>query len=240
MILRHHVPFYEEILGIPGFVKDPVLVFGYQTMEKEIPPEIKTPSRRLRRFLASENKFRRLANFIETNTRVPPPLPTRFQKQSLSELLRGEGHSVVSLDLFDSRAELRYDMNQPVPSFEYNKYATLIDIGCLEHLFDTAQCLENCLRMVRPGGHYMLVTPVNGYLGHGLHTFNPQGLIDCFSGNGFKIVYLKYSTRRGKPISDPASAKDVDIWVVVRKEQDMSAFICPQQKLWADLYRASV
>jgi hypothetical protein len=142
--------------------------------------------------------------------------------------------------LFDSRAELRYDMNQPVPESEYNRYATLIDIGCLEHLFDTAQCMENCFRMVRRDGHYMLVTPVNGYYGHGMHTFNPQGLIDCLRANGCEVVYLKYSTLLGKPVLDPSSFPDVLIWVVARKEREISAFTCPQQKIWADRYRAAV
>ena len=82
----------------------------------------------------------------------------------------------------------------------------------------------------------MLHTPVNGYYGHGLHVFNPQGLIDCFNDNGFKIVYLKYSTKFGKPVSDPSTAPDVLIWLVGRKEQDVAAFTCPQQKIWSSYY----
>jgi hypothetical protein len=167
-------------------------------------------------------------------------MPAAFRYGSLTELLRARGNSVVSLDLFDSRAELRYDMNRPVPESEYQKYGTLIDIGCLEHLFDTAQCLENCMRMVRPGGHYLLHTPVNGYFGHGLHVFNPQGLIDCFGANGFKIVYVKYSTRLGKPISDPSSSPNVIAWIVGQKERDVPAFSCPQQKIWSDYYAPAI
>jgi len=150
--------------------------------------------------------------------------------------LRARGNSVVSLDLFDNRAELRYDMNRPVPESEHKKYGSLIDIGCLEHLFDTAQCLENCIRMVRTGGHYLLHTPVNGYFGHGLHVFNPQGLIDCIEANGFKIVYLKYSTMFGKPISDPSTASNALIWLVGRKEEEVPVFTCPQQKIWSNYY----
>jgi hypothetical protein len=90
------------------------------------------------------------------------------------------------------------------------------------------------------GGHYLLHTPVNGYFGHGLHVFNPQGLLDCLSANGFKIVYLKYSTRLGKPLADPSQASDVLIWVVARKERDVPAFVCPQQTMWSDRYAAAV
>ena len=33
MILRFHVPFYEEILQIPDFAQDPILTFGYQDID---------------------------------------------------------------------------------------------------------------------------------------------------------------------------------------------------------------
>lgn len=232
MIQRFHTQYYKEILEIPGFLQDPVLTFGYQGIDQDAPPGSNPPLQRLRRFLASEGKFRRVANLVKATIKPSPKMPAGFQYRSLTELLRARGNSVVSLDLFDSRSELRYDMNQPVPESEHKKYGTLIDIGCLEHLFDTAQCLENCLRMVRCGGHYLLHTPVNGYYGHGLHVFNPQGLISCLVANGFKIVYLKYSTEFGKPISNPATSPNVLIWMVGRKEQDVPAFTCPQQEIW--------
>jgi hypothetical protein len=113
---------------------------------------------------------------------------------------------------------------------------TLIDIGSLEHLFDTAGCLENCFRMVRPGGYYLLHTPINGYYGHGLHVFNPQGLADCFLANGFRIIYFKYSTYKGKRISDPSKHRNAILWLVGQKEKDVPVFVCPQQTIWATDY----
>jgi 2-polyprenyl-3-methyl-5-hydroxy-6-metoxy-1,4-benzoquinol methylase len=56
-------------------------------------------------------------------------------------------------------------MNRPVPESEHNKYGTMIELGSIEHVFDTAACIENCLRMVRKKGHYLLHTEVNGYFG---------------------------------------------------------------------------
>ena len=238
MILRAHLPFYEEILKLPGFLQDPILSFGVQGIDRNVPaPAGSNPLvPRLRRFLKAEGKVRRFTNAVKGKLRTSPPVPPGFQFNSLTELLRARGHSVTELDLFDDRAELRYDMNLPVPESEHRKYATFLDIGCLEHLFDTAQCLENCLRMVRLGGHYLLHTPINGYFGHGLHVFNPQGLIDCVDGNGFKVVYLKYSTYEGKPIADPSKARNVLIWMVARKERELDTFLCPQQKMWSSYY----
>ena len=240
MLLRFHIPFYEEILAIPGFLQDPVLTFGYQDIDQDAPPGSNPPRQRLRRFLVEGGKMRRLANLarhsLKSSVNPDPKIPPAFQHRSLSELLRARGNSVVSLDLFDERAELRYDMNQPVPQLEHHKYGTLVDIGSLEHVFDTAQCLENCFRMTRVGGHYMLHTPVNGYFGHGLHVFNPQGLMDCLEANGFRIIHLKYSTYLGKPIADPATAPQVLIWLVGRKEREVPVFASPQQKMWSNYY----
>src|SRR5580658_1669928 len=70
----------------------------------------------------------------------------------LGEYFATMGFRTTSLDLYDPRSDLRYDMNCKVPDCEYERYGTFIDIGSLEHVFDTRQCFENCLRMVRPGG----------------------------------------------------------------------------------------
>ena len=240
MILKWHMPFYREIFAIPELLQSPVLSFGWTTIQGvgavqvDAPPAPKPFILRVQGFLASESKIQRLTNYARS--KLTKPVPKDFRYQSLTDLLRSKGYSVTTLDYFDTRADLRYDMNQPVPAAEYSKYGTFIDIGCLEHLFDTAACMENCIRMVRPGGYYLLHTPVNGYFGHGLHVFNPEGLIDCLVGNGFKIVYLKYSTLKGKPIINPAKHRDVIIWLVGKKEKEVPVFVCPQQTSWATDY----
>lgn len=237
MILKWHMPYYREIFGLPDFLQAPILTFGCQGIEgvqvvKPMPLRPYIP--RLRRFLASENKRGRLKAFVRG--KLARPVPNDFYYDSLTTFLRSKGYPVTTLDYFDGNADLRYDMNRPVPQREHNQYGTLIDIGSLEHLFDTAACIENCFRMVRKDGYYLLHTPINGYFGHGLHVFNPQGLIDCFRANGFRIVYLKYSTYEGKWISDPSKDRNAILWLVGKKEQDVPEFVCPQQTIWATDY----
>src|SRR6266851_4666489 len=151
MMLKWHLPFYQEIFTISHFLQDPILTFGYQGIEKQAPAAANPFVPRLRRLLASEAKMRRLVKFARSSLKWSASVPKDFQYDSLTDLLISRGHSTTTLDYFDGRADLRYDMNRPVPEFEHNKYGTLIDIGCLEHLFDTAGCLENCIRMVRRG-----------------------------------------------------------------------------------------
>jgi len=236
MILKLHMPLYREIFSIPDFLQSPVVTFGCQGIEGiQIGPQrLDRFTVRLRRFLASQNKRQRLKNFV--TGKFANPVPQDFQFASLTEFLLSKGYATTTLDFFDPRAHLRYDMNRPIPESEYGRYATMMDIGSIEHLFDTAQCIENCLRMVRIGGHYMLTTNVHGYYGHGLHVFNPQGLVDCLTGNGFRIVYMKYSTLKGEPVANPRKHRDVLIWLVGKKEKDIPEFVCPQQTIWATDY----
>ena len=166
--------------------------------------------------------------------------PKDFQYKDLKDLILSKGvDDVKTLDLFDPRADLRYNLNFPVPSFEQQKYGVVFDIGTLEHVFDTRQCIENCLRMVKVDGLYIIHTPVNGYFGHGLHVFNPDGLIDALLLNNFEILYLKYTTPNGTVIKYPTLEIDVLIWVVARKKKEINNFNIPEQKIWEEIYNES-
>jgi hypothetical protein len=208
MIIQQHIPYYDEIFPLPGFLADPLLIFGYQ--------DVLTPAS------------------------GPPFSSDFFEYPDLNGWLRAHGHlDVTTLDYFDDRAELRYDMNKPVPEVERDKYGTVIDIGCLEHVFDTRQCLENCMRMVRADGHLLLHCPVNGYYGHGLHVFHPEGILSALELNGFEVRYVKYCLLDGTAVEDPGGLQDAIIWTVAQKKRALDGFICPQQGRWSTRYRAT-
>jgi hypothetical protein len=248
ILLHHHGAFFEEVFALPGFLAEPVLCFGVQDVKlkqrKAVVakrPRPRTRPGHLARRL--ERRARRALGLPPERVRViepARPLPAfsdDWRVESLEAYLRNRGvREIETLDLFDARATLRYDMNEPVPELEHERYGTLIDIGCLEHLFDTKQCIENCLRMVRTGGTYFLHTPVHGYLGHGLHVFNPEGLVAAFEANGFEIVYHKYCARDGTPLDAPDEATDALIWLVGRKRQKLDRFCVPQQGKWYGRY----
>lgn len=160
-----------------------------------------------------------------------------WHPENLEQLCAQLGYSCISLDLFDPRAKLRFDMNLPVPASEHEKYGTIVDIGTTEHLFDTRQCVENLMRMLKVGGKLMVVLPVKGYYGHGLHTFHPGAILGMFTKNGFRIAYHKFSTWRGKPVTDPENEDGgVLIWVVGIKEKRLESFVSPQQDEFDKVY----
>jgi hypothetical protein len=129
-------------------------------------------------------------------------------------------------------SNLQMDMKQPIGSESHDRYGMFMDIGCLQHVFAPRQCIENCLRLVAPGGHYLLCTPVSGYVGHGFHAFDPRGLVAAPTLNGFEVVYLRCSTREGRILERPRD--DTLLWMVGRKIAPIRDFKIPQQNWWEE------
>jgi hypothetical protein len=222
-IIAQHVPIYQEILALPDVVGDPVLSWGVTKIK--IPDFFRKPWTKL----SIREKLIKLHHSMLHN--LPWTVSNEFDHPDLGALLRARGVQTVDvLDWYDSRANLQLDMNQPIPAELHNRYGMFIDIGCLEHVFDTRQCIENCMRTVAPGGHYILCTPVSGYVGHGFHTFDPKGLGLAMTLNGFELVYQRYTTREGKILERPKG--DTLIWIVARKLTAMREFKVPQQDYW--------
>lgn len=164
-------------------------------------------------------------------------LPPDFQYQNLEQVARAHGlDDVYSVDLFDKNAQYQWDLNLPVAKKYHESFQTVFDIGTIEHIFDTRQCLENYMRLVRVGGLLAIVTAVNGYFGHGFHVFNPHTLIDTLEQNHFTVEYCSYSTSTGFEVSDPSIRKNILIFIVARKKRSLKVFKVPQQRYWADLY----
>lgn len=120
-------------------------------------------------------------------------------------------------------------MNTAVSPELHSRFRMLIDIGCLEHLFDTRQALENCMRLLSVGGHYVLHTPVRGYHMHGLHTFNPEGLLGALRLNGFDVLEEIYTGAGGRGLRSTLDGYDVILWTVGRKTRELETFVSPQQ-----------
>lgn len=82
---------------------------------------------------------------------------------------------IASLDCRDHEgASLIHDLNVPVPDALVSRFSCVIDGGTLEHVFNFPVALASCMRMVRPGGHLLIVTPTNNWMGHGFYQFSPE------------------------------------------------------------------
>lgn len=120
---------------------------------------------------------------------------------------------IVSVDASSYEgASVVHDMNSPIPESLSNAFSVVIDGGTLEHVFNFPVAITNCMKMVQVGGHLLLMTPANNFMGHGFYQFSPELFFRIFSQeNGFEIsraVFSETSPRaRWYEIVDPARAR---------------------------------
>ncbi len=160
-------------------------------------------------------------------------IPDEFKFDTFGDLCRARGIEIYELDPFDSRAKIRNNLNDPIGNINilHEMFQTVLDYGCIEHIFDTRMVFENCMQMVKVGGLYAIHTPVRNFAGHGLHTFSPELIPSVMQHNGFEVIYEKYSTSSGR-IVDITSDENVDVigWYVGKKLTQTDKFISPEQK----------
>lgn len=125
-------------------------------------------------------------------------------------LLRALGAgSVVSIDASAYEgASCVADLNREIPPELENAFTTVLDSGSLEHVFDFPTAIANCMRMVAPDGHLLVVTPANNMAGHGFYQFSPELFyrVLCES-NGFcieRMLVAELSSARWYQVADPA------------------------------------
>jgi len=84
-----------------------------------------------------------------------------------------------------------HDLNHPIDVHLRESYDCVIDGGALEHVFNFPIALKNCMEMVRPGGHLIIVTTWNNYAGHGFYQFSPELFYSALSPvNGYSVEQM--------------------------------------------------
>ena len=88
-------------------------------------------------------------------------------------------------------ANVIHDLNQPIASPLMESYDCVFDGGTLEHVFNFPIALKNCMELVRPGGHLIIITPWNNYAGHGFYQFSPELFYSALSAaNGYAVEQM--------------------------------------------------
>lgn len=104
------------------------------------------------------------------------------------DLLR-DHFSAIEVESYDNsdyeKATHIIDMNKPVDI--KNTYDTIIDFGCLEHIYNAPQALKNISSMCCSGGQILHVLPANDFCGHGFWQFSPELFFSLYSkANGYQ------------------------------------------------------
>ena len=160
---------------------------------------------------------------------------------------------ITSLDCRDYEgATLIHDLNVPVPDTMASRFSCVIDGGTLEHIFNVPVALASCMRMVRTGGHLLVIAPANNQMGHGFYQFSPELFWTVLSEPyGFAIERMFVSEiRPGAPryvVANPSSLgarvtlrnrRETILLVQARKlrEQRLDA-LAPHQSDYVEIWR---
>ncbi|MBI3560678.1 MAG: class I SAM-dependent methyltransferase [Gammaproteobacteria bacterium] len=143
-----------------------------------------------------------------------------YKNQKYCEKLLIENYGSKTVDSIDNsdfeKASIIHDMNQPLPENLLNKYDTVIDSGCLEHIYNTSQALKNCSLLCKPGGQILHILPANNFCGHGFWQFSPELFFSLYSPeNGYENteVFLAElsNTKKWYQVKMPGNGNRVNI-----------------------------
>ncbi len=145
-----------------------------------------------------------------------------------------------------------FDMNKEIPAALKNHYSIVLDGGSLEHVFNFPVAIRNCMEMVRVGGHYLGITPVNNFMGHGFYQFSPELYFSVFTRkNGFELISLIafedvprarwYSVRSPKEVRGRVTlVNNVPVYLLIVAKKLKKAIIfesIPQQSDYLTVWR---
>jgi SAM-dependent methyltransferase len=157
--------------------------------------------------------------------------PPGFVHQPYCESLLKEhfgANRVESLDYSDYEQPTHVvDMNQRIPVHLQGQFDTVFDGGCLEHIYNVPQALNNCSALLKPGGQILHVLPANNYCGHGFWQFSPELFFSLYSvANGYcetEVLIADLSKEDRWYLTHPPTngarinvASDTPLYVLVR------------------------
>lgn len=98
----------------------------------------------------------------------------------------------VRLDYSNYEApDVIFDLNErQTPDDLARQFDVLLDSGTLEHIFNLPAALAHCVRMVKPGGRIIHLTPSSNCLDHGLYSVSPTLYADFYEASGFRLEQL--------------------------------------------------
>jgi hypothetical protein len=150
----------------------------------------------LLKYAARKKPFGKVATIGRQALHVPPEKVRRLLGLHdevdfgpyCEELLKAH-FGAVSTDSFDNSAYENathvIDLNKPLVIGK--AYDTVIDLGCLEHIYNAPQALRTASEMCADGGQILHLLPANNFCGHGFWQFSPELFFSLYSdANGYR------------------------------------------------------
>jgi SAM-dependent methyltransferase len=137
-----------------------------------------------------------------------------YKNQPYCEDLLKEYFGASNVESIDNstyeKASHIHNMNEPIPGNLAGKFDTVVDGGCLEHIFNIPQALRNCSLFCKPGGQILHILPANNFCGHGFWQFSPE------------LFFSLYSKENGYDETEVflADLSDPETWYKVHQPRD--------------------
>ena len=114
-----------------------------------------------------------------------------FRRERIGALYGVFGYAKYrSVDLQDSRADWRCDLNHPVEIPE--RFDMITNFGTAEHIFNISEVFRSMHALLREGGVQLHVMPVFGAVNHGFYNIHPTVYLDVAEANDYVVEDIRY------------------------------------------------
>lgn len=112
--------------------------------------------------------------------------------------LRNGFKEYISYDVNDAEFNVKYDLNEVIPS---PRQASLItNIGTGEHIFDQCSVFTNMHNLCKVGGVMFFHLPFTPWLNHGFYNYNPILFPALAYANKYDMLMFNIGDREGKTL----------------------------------------
>lgn len=165
---------------------------------------------RLTRYFSKERIAELQKKYTDKRTAAAMDFASEYSDE-LFKVLEAKEYTTMDHSAYEG-ATLIHDLNEPVSSSQHNRYSCVLDSGTLEHVFNFPMAIQNCMKMLKVGGHFIGITPCNNLMGHGFFQFSPELYYRVFSEqNGFKVKIMFVAPLNSEQdwykVADPAQVK---------------------------------
>ena len=114
-----------------------------------------------------------------------------FKREEIGTLYSVFGYTKYrSIDLADTRADWRCDLNYPVDIPE--RFDAIANFGTAEHVFNISEVFRSIHVLLRKGGVQLHVMPVFGDVNHGFYNIHPTVYFDLAKANDYVVEDIRY------------------------------------------------
>ncbi len=195
-------------------------------------------------------EIKKISSKFDKKNKIPDWFNTKYENNINSQYLFTMlgSKSVLASDASKyENPDLIINLNKKLSRNLHNKFENIVDIGTLEHIFDTKTTLENYVKMLKKGGYLLIAVPSSNMIDHGFYCFSPTLFFDYFSLNGFDILssYLRESSPfiyeykskiyeyKNLGMEIPfLSDRAVEFIILMKKKKNVKKLIVPNQSVY--------